>query len=112
MYKFAIKNKAYDDKIVGYLYYDDNAQTYEIEIPNDVKSSQAPLILAAFIEKGQRKIGNEWSLRWVQERVIPQERQNIGQILKNNGMEYYSEFPLLLKNQGRSCQDECYIEQI
>lgn len=112
MYRFAIKNKAYDDKIVGYLYYDNNTETYEIEIPDDVKSSQAPLILANFIQKGKRKIGNEWSLRWVQERVIPQERQNIGQILKNNGMEYYSEFPLLLQNQGRSCQDECYIEQI
>ena len=112
MYRFAIKNKVYQDKIVGYLYYDENENTYRIEIPDDVKSAEAPLILADFIQKGEREIGNAWSLRWVQGRVIPPERQNIGQILKKNGMKFYSEFPLLLSNQGRSCQDECYIEQI
>ena len=70
------------------------------------------MILSDFIQKGKREIDSRWSLRWVQERVTPPERQNIGQILKNNGMKFYSEFPLLLKNQGRSCQDECYIEQM
>lgn len=112
MRRFAIKNRICNDKIVGYLYYDERTQTYEIEIPDTVKSVEAPLILASFIEQGQLHIGNEWSLRWVQERVIPSERQNIGAILKKCGMKFYSEFPLLLQNQGRSCQDECYIEQI
>ena len=112
MYKFAIKNKVYNDKTVGYLYYDETAKTYRIEIPADVKSVEAPLILSDFIRKGIREIDNKWSLRWVQGRVTPPERQNIGQVLKNNGMKFYSEFPLLLKNKGWSCQDECYIEKI
>lgn len=25
---------------------------------------------------------------------------------------YYDEFPLLLNNQGRSCQDDCYLLQL
>ena len=112
MYKFAIKNKVYHDKTVGYLYYDETAKTYRIEIPDDVKSEEAPLILSDFIRKGVREIDHTWSLRWVQGRVTPQERQNIGQVLKNNGMKFYSEFPLLMKNKGWCCQDECYIEQI
>ena len=112
MYKFAIKNKVYNDKTVGYLYYDETAKTYRIEIPADVKSVEAPLILSDFIRKGVREIDNKWSLRWVQGRVTPPDRQNIGQVLKNNGMKFYNEFPLLLKNKGWSCQDECYIEQI
>ncbi len=112
MYKFAIKNKVYNDKTVGYLYYDETAKTYRIEIPADVKSVEAPLILSDFIRKGIREIDNKWSLRWVQGRVTPPERQNIGQVLKNNGMKFYSEFPLLMKNKGWCCQDECYIEQI
>ena len=112
MYKFAIKNKVYNDKTVGYLYYDETAKNYRIEIPDDVKSAEAPLILSDFIRKGKRELDHKWSLRWVQGRVTPPERQNIGQVLKNNGMEFYSEFPLLLKNQRWSCQDECYIVQI
>lgn len=47
----------------------------------------------------------------MRERVIPPERQNIGQILRENNMAFYDEFPLLVSNQGRSCQDECYLVQ-
>lgn len=112
MYKFAIKNKSCNDKTVAYLYYDEKAGEYEITIPEETKSIEAPLIIADFIQKNQRHIGNEWSLRWVKQRVIPSERQNIGQILKENGMQYYDEFPLLLNNKGRSCQDECYLVQL
>lgn len=109
MYRFAVKNRIYNDKTVAYLLYDEAKGEYRIEVPDGVKSAEAPLIIADFIKKGQRVIGSEWSLRWVKQRVIPPERQNIGQILRENHMEYYDEFPLLRMNQGRSCQDECYL---
>ena len=48
----------------------------------------------------------------MKQRVIPPEWQNIGQILRKNGMESYDEFPLLCMNQGRSCQDECYLVEV
>ena len=112
MLKFAIKNEYYKGKIIGYLYYDEQNQTYEIEIPKNVKSFEAPFIISDFIKKNQYKIGNDWSYRWVCQRVTPPERQNICQILKANQMTEYDEFKLLVKNEGRSCQDECYIEKI
>lgn len=112
MMKFAIKNSYYADKIVGYLYYDEQRRIYEIEIPDTVKSYEAPCIISDFIEKNQRKIGNDWSYRWVCQRVTPSERQNIGQILKANQMTEYDEFKFLVKNEGRSCQDECYIAKV
>lgn len=49
-------------------------------------------------------------MKWVQSRIIPSSRQNIGEILRVNGMNSYDEHTLLLKNEGRSCQDEYYIE--
>lgn len=112
MYKFAVKNRFYDDKIVAYLLYDEKNKVYQIEVPDGVKSVEAPPIISDFIEKGEKVIGDEWSLRWVKQRVIPPERQNIGQILRENGMKYYDEFPLLVKNHGRSCQDECYLVEL
>ena len=112
MRRFAIKNKVYNGKTVAYLNYDEEKHEYEIEVPENVSSAEAPMIIADFIDKNQRKIDKEWSLRWVKQRVIPPERQNIGQILKENGMEYYDEFSLLIMNQGRSCQDECYLVEV
>lgn len=67
------------------------------------------MIIAEFIKRNQHTISPERSLRWVKERVIPPERQNIGSILKENNMGFYDEFLLLISNQGRSCQDECYL---
>jgi len=109
MYKFAIRNERCGEKDVAFLYYDETRREYRIEVPETTQSWEAPLIIADFIRKNQRSIGREWSLRWVQERVTPPERQNIGQILKANNMTEYDEFKLLVKNEGRSCQDECYI---
>lgn len=111
MLKYAIKNAYYGGKTVGYLYYDEEREEYTIEIPKNVKSYEAPPIISDFIQKGQYKIGKDWSRRWVCQRVIPPERQNIGQISKANHMTEYDELPLLLKNQGRCCQDECYITE-
>lgn len=112
MLKFAIKNAYYDGKTVGYLYYDEQLREYEIEIPETVKSFEAPPIISDFIKKNRHKISKEWSYRWVCQRVVPPERQNIGQILKANHMTEYDEFKFLVKNEGRSCQDECYIEEV
>lgn len=110
MYKFAIKNPIYNDKTVAYLYYDEDKKEYEIIVPKETESREAPLIIADFIKKEQRRIGKDWSLRWVQQRVVPPERQNIGQILRENNMQRYDEFPFLMQNKGRCCQDECYLE--
>lgn len=51
-------------------------------------------------------MNSDWSMRWVQSRIIPSSRQNIGEILRVNGMRSYDEHKLLLKNEGWSCQDE------
>lgn len=112
MYKFAIRNERFGDKDIAFLYYDEASREYEIEVPESTQSTEAPLIIADFIKKNQRKLDKKWSLRWVQQRVTPPERQNIGQILKANHMREYDEFKLLVKNEGRSCQDECYIVKI
>jgi hypothetical protein len=110
--KFAIKNEVYQDKTVAWLYYDEEKKEYRIQVPEDIRCEEAPLIIAEFIKRNQRTIAPDWSLRWVKERVIPPERQNIGSILKENHMEFYDEFPLLISNQGRSCQDECYLVEV
>ena len=45
-------------------------------------------------------MNSDWSMRWVQSRIIPSSRQNIGEILRVNGMRSYDEHKLLLKNEG------------
>ena len=85
---------------------------YTIDIPENVTPKEAPFMMSLFLKKGIRTMNSDWSMRWVQSRIIPSSRQNIGEILRVNGMRSYDEHKLLLKNEGRSCQDEFYIEHM
>lgn len=100
------------NKIVGILNYDEKEKKYTIEIPENVTPKEAPFMISLFLKKGIRTMNSDWSMRWVQSRIIPSSRQNIGEILRVNGMRSYDEHKLLLKNEGRSCQDEFYIEHM
>ena len=111
MKKYAIKRNN-REKIVSILNYDENNKSYTIEIPEGVTEKEAPFMMSLFIKKGVRYMDSDWSLKWVQSRIVPSGRQNIGEILRVNGMTSYDEHALLLKNDGRCCQDEFYIENM
>lgn len=100
------------NKIVAILNYDEKKKEYTIDIPENVTEWESPFMLSLFLKKGIRHMDSDWSMKWVQSRIIPSSRQNIGEILRVNGMYSYDEHILLLKNEGRSCQDEFYIEYL
>ena len=113
MKRYAIKNDFIGkDRILSILNYDEKTKQFSIEIPEGVSVKEVPYIMSAFLKKGSRKVDCDWSMKWVQARIVPHTRQNIGQILRANGMKRYDEHALLVKNQGRCCQDEYYIEEL
>lgn len=111
MRKYAVK-KNNCDKTVAILNYEEKRKEFTIDIPENVTEKEAPFMLSLFLKKGIRHVDSQWSMKWVQSRIVPSSRQNIGEILRANGMDSYDEYKLLLKNKGRSCQDEFYIESL
>ena len=110
---FAIKDDTLSQEIVlGYLIYYENAKAFYIELPDDADPWETPLLLSSFVKRGERSVSSYWSRLWVQQRIIPRDRQNIGQVLKENGLKEYDEFQLLMLTMGRCAQDECYLEEI
>ena len=112
MKKYAVKEARYGNKILSILIYDEDKKEFTIDIPEDVTEQEAPFMMSLFVRRGIRHIGPAWSIRWIRERVVPSSRQNIGQILRENNMQVYDEYALLMKNEGRSCQDACYLEEM
>ena len=108
MQKYKIKRNS-SDTILGILNYDELKKEYTIDIL-PIEITDAPFLFSIFMKKGIYHIDSYWSKRWVSVRIIPIERQNIGEILRVNHMKYYDDHQLLVKNQGRCCQDELYIE--
>ncbi len=111
MTRYAIKRNN-RGKTVAILNYDEKKKSYTIDIPENVSSMEIPFMMSLFLKKGIHRIDSDWSMRWVRSRIIPSSRQNIGEILRVNGMDSYDEHKLLLKNEGRSCQDEFYIAHL
>lgn len=107
----------YDEELnrasaIGYLFYYEKAKSFIIELCKDLDEWEAPLLFQGLIRKGIYTISRDISLLWVQERVIPSGRQNIGRILMNHKLNEYSEMALLYLSKGRCSQDSCYIEEI
>ena len=95
--------------VLGYLFCYQNRQSFSIEISREIPEQELPLFLASFVKKEMYSVSMEWSLRWVQARIITTDRQNLGSILKNNGLKEYDEYRLLMIAQGRCAQDDCCV---
>lgn len=94
------------------LSYDEDDDKYTITIPDSVNPDDLPAIPGILAREGIREIEDKWARRFVKERVVPPDRQNIGMILREVGMDYYREFPLLIYTSGRCCMDDFYLEEI
>lgn len=101
-----------DEKALAYLFYFENTQSFAIELPQTADEWETPLLLSGFAKKGIYSIGEKWAKRWVEQRIVPPDRQNLGMILKKNRLEAYDDYKLLVLADGKCAQDDCFIRPI
>ena len=110
---FAIMDESLPEQgALGYLICYERARCFYIELPGEADPWQTPLLLSSFARRGQYTVDSYWSRMWVEQRIVPRDRQNIGQVLRANGLEEYDEFQLLTLARGRCAQDDCYLEEV
>lgn len=97
------------EKDLAYMLYYEREKVFYIELPEDADFWNTPLLLSSFAKRNIRTINPYFSKLWVQQRIIPSDRQNLGQILKENGLEEYDEYKLLMLADGRCEQDDYYL---
>ena len=107
---FAIRDEADPRrKDLAFLLYYEHTRQFYIELPNQADPWDTPLLLSSFAEKGVESVNSYWSRLWVQQRIVPPDRQNIQQILRENGLKEYDEYALLILAKGRCAQDDYYL---
>ena len=112
MITFEIRDNEQDGRLLGYLLYYERSKRYFTELMSDVDEWTCPFIFSGFVRKGVYSIDSVWSRKFVGQRVIPVDRQNLGVILRENGLKEYDENKLLLLSEGRCSQDELYLVRI
>ena len=110
---FAIRDESTDNQIdLAYLFYYKSEKQFHIELPENADPWETPLLLSSFVKNGETSINSYWSKMWVQQRIVPIDRQNLGQVLKDNNLKEYDEFGLLILSMGRCAQDDYYLVPI
>lgn len=110
---FAIKSESdKNKKELAYLLYYEKEKRFYIELPEDADPWETPLLLSSFLKHGEKTVNSYWSLMWVRQRIVPSDRQNLGQVLKENGLREYDEFELLMAAKGRCAQDDYFLDEI
>lgn len=104
---YAVKDINY---IFAYLFINDRKDNCYLELIEDLP--YYPLFLDLFIKKNKKIINNYYTMKWINERVIPYERQNIIDILKDNNLKYYNEISMFIMAGGRSSMDNTYLAEI
>lgn len=113
VYQFYLRDAEREEEgNLAVLEYNSEKEEYKIQIYKECDYTALPAILQCWAAKGVYEIQGKEALRFVRERVIPPDRQNLGEIMRKVGMQYYDEFPLLQYTSGRCCQDENYLVAI
>ena len=110
---FAIRDESAEvQKDLAYLLYYEFEKRFYIELPEGADPWELPLLLDSFVRQNETTVNSYWSKIWVQQRIIPTDRQNIGEILRDNQLEEYDEYELLILAMGRCAQDDYYLVPI
>ena len=110
---FLITNDSQDDESrYAVLHYDTDTDKYSMDIPENAVFGSLPAIPWELHKMGKTFTDDHWARRWVKERIIPPDRQNIGYILRKIGVSHYTEFAILEYLGGHSCMDDFYLKEI
>ena len=112
---FALRDRDSENKRqkdLAYLFYYKKSKQFFFELPQKADPWQLPLLLSSFAERKTYTIEPYWSKLWVQQRIVPPDRQNIGHILKEYKLKVYDEFKLLMIDSGACAQDSYYLQGI
>ena len=107
---FAIRDASIaKDRDLAWLLYYPAADEFHIEICDGVDEWEAPLLISSFVKRGKKSMDSDSSRLWAELRIIPPDRQNLGMILRDNGLDSYDSFRLLVLAGGRCAQDDCFL---
>lgn len=101
-----------DGAVLAVLCYYEGADEFYIDMPQGADPWTVPFVLSSFASRGRWSVGPEWSWRWVESRLVPRSRQNLGEILRVNKLADYDALRLIQMTEGRNSQDDCYLEAV
>ena len=102
----------------GILSYDRKSRKFNMKLnPKTPTAIRPSIIYGSVVMKNSLKPtgytpSSSEIYKWICDRTIPRDRQNLDSILSSNGMTSYDPWELMKKNNGKSISDSWEIEKI
>lgn len=114
LHHYNMIDKGYNNFNWGVLEYDDKDSFVDITFSEDAKNHlvEAPPIMEPSLREGKRTLGPYWTKRMITGRIVPPERPNISDILRNLGMKEYDPIEIYIRTKGKTDYDMIELEQI
>lgn len=109
---FALINEHTNAKPNTFLIYYETTRTFYIEITDGADEWDVPFYFSYFVKSKIYSINPDITLNWIRQRIVPTDRQNLGQILRDNKLKSYDEYELLMLGKGRCAQDDYRLDKI
>ena len=98
---------------VGYLYYNEEEDSYRVEIRNDLPpDTPMPLYFTSMLWDNKYEMTGELAELYVKEYVIPPNRAGIDAILVKLGLPYYHPMFFIDLFRGRNVMDDFLMDRI
>ncbi len=99
-------------KAVAWVHYESVDDKFSLEVSDAAEPNDLPLALALLVESGQRKAGDRITRMWLSERIPPDYRSNISEVLEAIRVDDYYIPALITATKGRSSQDDFLMEEV
>ena len=109
---FALCDGDLNNKQIGTFTYNMETKLFSMTITENVLPEELPLSLEGFVNKKKYVLSHEDTLRWIRGRICPPGRHNIWEILRDNGLNEYDEFGLLMITQAKCDKDNLYLNPL
>ena len=86
--------------------------TLSIDINKNANEDEVPMLFVPFVRAKKWHIDDKWAKRWIEERIVPSSRQNLGEVLRANNLEFYDIIGLFISGDGKCVQDDFFIREI
>lgn len=85
---------------------------FSLEVASSCTERDLPLSLSFCLRREGRRASEHESLDWVRSRIVPENRQNIVEVLLANGLTEYDDVNLLAACEGRSSDDDFFTYEV
>ena len=110
LHNFVLHDGDHNNKAVGTFSYDSENKRFAMVIFDNIPTADLPLSLEVFVNKSKYALSHEDTMNWIRGRICPPGRHNIRDILRDNGLNEYDEFGLLMVTGARCDKDALFLQ--